>query len=97
MPLTIKKPAAWMPIALSMGMLAMIVYYIVTHGVGSAPNADEGAAAHLFQFWLLSEVVLISFFAIKWLPQTPQPGFVILALQIISVLITVFPVFYFGF
>ena len=96
MPLTIKKPAAWVPIALSMGMLAMTMYYIVKHGVGSAPNADEGAAAHFFQLWMMAEVVLIAFFAIKWLPETPRPGFAILAIQIVAVIIAAFPVFYFG-
>jgi len=56
---------------------------------------DEGTGAHLFQIWLVLEILMVSFFAIKWLPQKPKPALLILAIQIIAILAACAPVFYF--
>lgn len=56
-------------------------------------QADEGTAAHLFQIWLVIEVLLIAFFAIKWIPQKPKQGFIISAMQIVAALAACTPVF----
>jgi len=90
-----KQPSAWIPIALSIAMLAFILTLLAIHGVPDpAQNADEGVGAHLFQLWLVLEVLMIAFFAIKWLPQTPRLALAVLAMQIVAVLATCFPVFY---
>ena len=92
----LKKPSAWVPIALSLAMLVFIFSYIAIVGI-SAPdqNADEGVAAHLFQLWLVLEVLMVSFFAIKWLSQRPKEALFVLAIQIIAVLAACAPVFIF--
>ncbi|MBI5457337.1 hypothetical protein HY971_01245 [Candidatus Kaiserbacteria bacterium] len=60
---TLKKPGAWIPIALSLGMLAFILTYVAMFGVAAPdPNADEGTPAHLFQLWLVLEALMIPFF-----------------------------------
>ena len=48
MSLLIKKPSAWLPIAIPLAFLAYILTYIAIQGVPTPdPNADEGTAAHL--------------------------------------------------
>lgn len=91
---TIKQPSAWIPIALSLCVLAAMILTIAVSGPPT-PQPDEGIAAHLFQIWLVLEVVMIGFFALKWLPQRPLQALVVLALQILAVLAACFPVFYF--
>ena len=53
----IKKSSAWVPIVLSLGMLAFILILLVgVYGVPAPnPNADEGVAAHPFQYFVLKE------------------------------------------
>ena len=88
----IKLPSAWVPIALSLVMLAIMITFFVMSGP-PVPEADEGVGAHLFQLWLVLEVFLIAFFAIKWLPQKPRQVLLILAIQITAVLVVCAPVF----
>ena len=54
----LKKPSAWVPIILSLAMLAFILILLALQGVPAPdPDADEGVAAHLFQLWLVLEVL----------------------------------------
>ena len=88
----IKKPSAWIPIALSLGIIAMLVFYLTRFGM--VQNEDEGMAAHLFQLWLVLEVMMIPYFAVRWLPRAPKDAALVLALQIALVLLAAAPVFY---
>ncbi len=88
----IKQPSAWIPIALSLPVLVAMLIVITLSGAPE-PQADEGTAAHLFQIWLLLEVFMVAFFAIKWLPQSPLRALLILTIQIIAVLAACAPVF----
>lgn len=95
-PKLLKHPTAWIPIALSLAMLAFIFVMIAIHGIPTPdPNADEGVGAHIFQLWLVLEMVMILIFAIKWVPENPKQACMILAIQIFGVLVGCFPVFYF--
>lgn len=89
---TIKLPSAWVPIVLSLVMLAIMIMFFVVSGP-PVPEADEGVGAYLFQLWLVLEVFMIVFFAFKWLSQRPKQTFLILAIQIIAVLVVCAPVF----
>ena len=93
MDLTIKKPSAWIPIAISLTVLVIMLIYIALLGVPTR-EADEGTGAHLFQIWLVLEVLMVAFFAIKWLPQKPKQALLILAIQIIAILAACAPVFF---
>jgi len=90
----LKKPSAWIPIALSLTVLAIMLIGIAMSGP-PVRQPDEGTGAHLFQIWLVLEVVMVSFFAIKWLPKEPRQALIILGLQILAVLAACAPVFYF--
>lgn len=61
----------------------------------SAPrqNKDEGTPAHIFQLWLVLEVLMVPFFAFMWLPKEPKQALIILAIQIIAVLAACAPIF----
>jgi hypothetical protein len=90
----LKKPSAWIPIVLSLAILAMLLVTLVTSGL--VRHEDEGVGAHIFQIWLVVEAVLIAFFGSRWLPRMPQQALMVLAVQIIAALAACFPVFYFN-
>ncbi len=89
----IKQPSAFLPVAMSFAALVMVLGHIVMFGV--VREADEGAAAHIFQLLMVAEVPIVAFFAIKWLPRFPRPALLVLALQTGAVLAALAPVFYF--
>ena len=91
----IKKPSAFVPLAMSFISLAVMLGSIAIFGI-PVRQADEGTGAHLFQIWLALEVLLIMFFAVTWLPQRPKQALLVLALQIVAVLAACAPVFYFN-
>lgn len=88
----LKKPSAWIPIAIPAAFLAIMFYRIAMFGLPK-PEADEGTLAHLFQLWLVFEPLMILFFAAKWLPQMPKQALVIIAFQIIASFAVIAPVF----
>ena len=81
----IKHPSAWIPIATSLIVLAIMLIGFAVFGIPHR-EADEGTAAHLFQIWLVLEVIMVAFFGIKWLPQQPKQAFQALALQVVATL-----------
>ncbi len=90
----LKRPSAWVPIALSLVMLVFMFTLFTMHGAPTpAENKDEGVAAHLFQIWLVLEFFMILFFASKWLPQKPTDALLVLAIQIALVIAGCAPVF----
>jgi len=80
---------------MSFAALLFLLIYLAMFGV--VYHEDEGTPAHLFQIWLSLEMIMILFFAVKWLPQKPKQASFIFLIQIIAVLAVCFPVFYFGF
>ena len=89
-----KRPSAWVPVAMSLAALATVLIHIARFG--AAREADEGAAAHIWQILMVAQVPVMVFFAIKWLPQTPKRALLVLTLQIGAALAALTPVFYFN-
>jgi len=87
----LKKPSAFLPLAMSFGALATVLMYVAIFG--PAPQADEGATAHIWQILMAGQIPIIMFFAIKWLPQAPKEALLVLALQGSAVLMALAPVF----
>ena len=87
----LKQPSAFLPLAMSLGALATVLVFLALHG--PAPQADEGAAAHIWQLLMAAQVPVILFFAIKWAPQSPRQAVPILALQAGAALAAMAPVF----
>ena len=76
----LRQPTGYLPVAMSLGALAMIVWFVAAHGV--AHQADEGAQAHLWQLLVAGQVPIILYFALRWLPRATRPALVVLGLQV---------------
>jgi len=90
----LKRPSALAPVAMSLAALATVIVHAVRFGV--AREADEGAAAHIWQLLMAGQVPLVVFFAGKWLPAAPREALPVLALQIAAALAAMFPVWWFN-
>jgi hypothetical protein len=88
-----KRPSAFLPVAMSFAALVLVLGNIAIFGV--VHEADEGTTAHIFQLLIAGQVPIVTFFAIKWLPQTPKQALQVLALQAGAGLAALAPVFFF--
>lgn len=88
---TLKMPSAWLPIIVSLAALTVVLSHVVL--VGTARQADEGTAAHLWQLLMAVQLPIIVFFAVKWLPRAPRQALLVLALQAGAALAALAPVF----
>ncbi|MEP6767046.1 MAG: hypothetical protein ABJC61_00140 [Acidobacteriota bacterium] len=89
-----KKPTAFLPLAMSCAALATVIVHVALFG--AAREADEGTAAHIWQLLMAAQIPIVAFFAIKWLPRTPGQALVVLALQGGAALAALAPVFFLG-
>jgi hypothetical protein len=87
----LKYPSAFLPVAMSLAALATVLVFITLHG--TAPQADEGAAAHIWQLLMVAQAPIVLFFALKWVPRSPKQAVPILALQVVAALAAMAPVF----
>jgi hypothetical protein len=87
-----KRPSALIPVAMSLIALATVTGYAAMFG--TARQADEGAAAHVWQLLMAGQVPITAFFAIKWLQTRPKQALVVLALQVCAALAAMFPVWW---
>lgn len=90
----IKKPSAWVPLAMSLAALTLALGYLALFGWTHESQADEGVAARLFQLLLGGQLPFIGFFAIKWFSRLPRQALRIIALQILAALIPFTLVFF---
>jgi hypothetical protein len=88
-----KQPSAWLPIVMSVAALALVLGHVVIFGV--VHEADEGAAAHLWQLLMAGQVPVVAYFALKWLPRAPGQALRVLALQAFAALAACAPVYWF--
>ena len=88
---TLKHPSAFLPIAMSLLAIAVIVVHITFHG--TAPQADEGTSAHLWQLLIAGQLPIVAFFAIRWFPVAPSHAAFVLILQAAAALAALGPVY----
>ena len=88
---TLKRPSAWLPLAMSGAALVIVLGHIAVAGLARQP--DEGAAAHLWQVLMAGQIPVVAFFAVRWLPQRPAEAVPVLALQVVAALAALAPVF----
>jgi hypothetical protein len=88
----LKQPSAFLPLAMSLTALAIVVGHVAMYGV--VHEADEGTPAHLWQLLMAGQMPILAYFAIKWLPQAPRQTLYVLALQATAVLASLAPVFF---
>jgi len=87
----VKRPSAVAPIAMSLAALGVVIGHIVIAGI--ARQADEGAAAHSWQLLMATQMPVLLFFAIKWLPKAPRQTLCVIALQAMAAVAAMTPVF----
>ena len=87
----VKKPSAVIPIAMSLAALSVVLVHIAIAGI--APQADEGAAAHMWQLLMAAQMPLLLFFAIKWLPRAHRQALYVVGLQATALAASLAPVF----
>ena len=87
----LRRPSAFLPLIMSLVALANLLLYIALHG--TAPQVDEGTAAHVWQLLMAAQVPIVLYFAIRWVPRGPRDAVPILALQIGAGLAAAAPVF----
>ncbi len=96
LPVSLKRPSVFLPLAMSVAALALVLAHVAVVGVAAARQPDEGATAHIFQFLLVAQLPFVAFFAIKWLPRAPRIFLPVLALQAVAVIAALAPVFLFN-
>ena len=90
----IKKPSAFLPIAMSITALSLLGLVAVPYGIVREP--DEGPVAHIWQLLMAGQLPIVAYFLARWLPRLPGPTAWIFAVQITAVLAAMAPVYYFG-
>jgi len=89
---TIKLPSAWLPLVMSLAGIALVLGHVAMFGI--VHEVDEGAAAHIWQILMTTQIPIVAFFAIKWLPQAPKQALPVLALQAGAYLASLAAVFF---
>ena len=87
-----RQPSAFLPLAMSLTALAVVLGHIAIYG--AAREADEGAAAHIWQILMAGQLPVLAYFAIKWLPRAPRQAVSVLVLQALAALASMAPVFF---
>lgn len=90
-PTMMKKPSAFLPVAMSLAALATVVLHVAIFGI--VREADEGTAAHVFQLLMALQLPIIMFFTFQWLPRGPRQTLLVIAVQILVALAALAPVF----
>jgi hypothetical protein len=91
-----KRPSAFMPMAMSIAALAMLLGSITASSGVVVRDADEGAVAHIWQLLMAGQVPIVAYFVIRWLPRVPRPTIYVFALQIAAALAAMAPVYLLG-
>ena len=74
----IKQPSAYLPLAMSLAALTLVLGHALVYGV--VHEADEGTAAHVWQILMAAQLPIVAYFILKWLPRRPRESLQILAL-----------------
>ena len=75
----IRQQSALIPLVMSLAGLTLVIGHAAMYGI--VHEADEGAAAHIFQILMAAQIPVLAYFAFKWLPSQPRQALQVLALQ----------------
>ena len=89
-----RQPSAFVPVAMSLAALAAVLLHIARFG--TAPQPDEGTAAHIWQILMAGQIPVIAYYAITWLPRAPRAALQVLAVQVVAACGALFPVYWLG-
>jgi len=78
----IKQASALLPLAMSLAALILVLGHAEVYGV--VHEADEGAAAHIWQILMAGQLPFVAYFMFKWLVRRPKES--LLALSLLGVI-----------
>jgi hypothetical protein len=88
----LRRPSAFVPPVLSLAAFLVVAGYVAIYG--ATREADEGAAAHVWQLLMAAQIPVVGFFLVKWLPRAPRPAMSIFVLQLAAALVALAPVYF---
>ena len=74
----IKQPSAYLPLVMSLAALVLVLGHAAIFGI--IHEADEGAAAHVWQILMAAQLPIVAYFIFKWLPRRPRASLQVLSL-----------------
>ncbi len=86
----VRQPSALVPLGMAMMALAVVLGHVALYGV--AREADEGAAAHIWQLLMVAQLPALTVFGIRWLPKAPRQAMGVLGLLVVAILAAMAPV-----
>jgi hypothetical protein len=87
-----KKPSAYLPIGMSLAALVLVSGHAAMFGI--VHEADEGAAAHIWQILMTVQLPIVMYFLVKWLAKRPKEGIRVLTLLAVTWLANLAAVFW---
>lgn len=90
----LRRPAAYVPIAMSFLALCVVLMAVLVFGAEPAP--DEGTAAHLFQLLIAGQAPFVLWGVVSTIGAQPREAAVVLALQVLAAVVAFTPVFAWG-
>ncbi len=87
-------PSGALPLVMSLIALSIVLGYAVRFG--TAPQPDEGTAAHLWQLMMGCQVPIVVYFAMRWVPRYGRRAIGVTAVQLAAACAAAFPVWWFG-
>jgi cytochrome bd-type quinol oxidase subunit 2 len=89
----VRQPSALIPLGMALTALAVVLGHIALFG--AAREADEGAAARIWQLLMLAQLPALLVFGVRWLPKAPKQAMSVLVLLVAAILAAMAPVFIF--
>ena len=74
----LKQPSAWLPLAMSLAGVALVLGHAAIFGI--VYEADEGAAAHVWQILMAGQIPFVIYFMSKWLMQRVKESMLMVSL-----------------
>jgi len=85
-----RVPSAWLPLAMSAIALAIVACQVLVFGV--AHEANEGAAAHVWQLLMVGQLPIIAWFLFRSMSRGFNQAVPVLAVQIGAIVLAAAPV-----
>ena len=88
-----RRPSGFIPVLMSLAALAIVLSALAI--AGPVRQADEGAAAHLFQLLVAGQLPVLAYFIVKWAPKHATAALIVLAAQAAALALAFVPVWWF--
>jgi len=91
---SLRHPGAYLPLVLSGAALLVVLVHVALRG--TAPEADEGAAAHLWQLLIALQAPVMLWWGLRGLREDARSTLRVLLLQLLGICVAAAPVLALG-